>query len=102
MTHRRNWVGVLVPLTTALSLSAAHAAGLQAMDGLGVAESLLSPAGAPSAWMLMLALGFVVARLVAILAVPGLLLVAAVHGVGIMVPGGGTDRRIRPAPETRP
>jgi len=75
------WLAVLTPLLGALLLSILHATCLQAMDGLGVAESLLSPGGAAQPWMVLLALGFVGVRLAAILAVPGLLLVAVYGGL---------------------
>lgn len=77
MSRARTAIAAGLPLLGALLLAALHAAGLQAMDGLGVAESLLSPGGAAAPWMVLLALGFVGARLAAILAVPGLVLVAA-------------------------
>lgn len=80
MSRARAALAVGLPLLGALLLSVLHAAGLQAMDGLGVAESLLSPGGAAAGWMVLLALGFVVIRLAAILVVPGLVLVAVYGG----------------------
>jgi hypothetical protein len=94
MSRTRAAVFAGLPLLGALLLSALHAAGLQAMDGLGVAESLLSPTGAAEPWMVLMALGFVGARLAAILAVPGLVAVAAyaaLAGLARPTPGDGHE-----------
>lgn len=102
MSVVRVGLAVGVPATGALLLSALHAAGLQAMDGLGVAESLLSPAGADSLWMPLLALGFVGVRLAAILVVPGLLALSVYGGFAATRGREGRDRPAPPDPGRRP
>ncbi len=102
MRAARAWLAAAVPATAALLLAVLHAAGLQAMDGLGVAESLLSPAGADALWMPLLALGFVIVRLAAILAVPGLLAVSAYGGIVAIRDRAGRGRPGTPDPDRRP
>ncbi len=98
MSRARAVLASGVPLLGAMLLAVLHAAGLEAMDGGGVAESLLSPGGASAPWMVLLALAFVGVRLAAILMVPGLVLVAAYAGLTAMGPRGGTGRPARPGP----
>jgi hypothetical protein len=99
MSRARVVLAASVPLLGAMLLAVLHAAGVEAMDGLGIAESLLSPGGASAPWMVVLALCFVGVRLAAILAVPGLVLVAAYAGLTATAPRGGTGRPARPGPD---
>lgn len=64
----------LVRLVELAALVAIHFAALWAMDGLGLADQLLSPGGTQGSLALFAALAFVALRLVVIGLVPGLAL----------------------------